>query len=985
MPPVARRSLALVLSAVCLLLLGPAAARAEVYWTDSASFSDNWIGRATNAGGSVTVPFVPSTREVGGIASDGRHLWWVEYYGSLMRSALDGSDPVEVFATPSGAGSLATDGEWFYWSVPNEPRISRVRADGSGFEQDFVVLEDGSWPAGVATDGTYLYWSDNGFSRIGRIRVDGSGREDRFIENVGYPNGISVGGGYLYWANGDSGNYGIGRARSDGTGVDDSWHSTSTITGTVSVAGGYVYWTEPPYGRIGRIATSGSGVSANLITGLEWPVTVFATGPGFSGTPATGPFGNVVLGRRATQTFTVTNDSLPFAGGQPLTFAAGAVTLTGANANQFSISSNGCAGQTVAPGATCTVEVTFAPTTTGSKSASLRFADNAASSPQTFALTGRGTQGMASLSSATGAFGEVRSGTTSAAQSFAVTNSASGANAGPITYDAGAVTLTGASADQFSIVSDGCSGTTVAAAARCTVTVAFAPTADGAASASLRFADDAPGSPRTVALSGTGVTPVLEIDPATHDFGVVRHDAGSAPVTFTVANTGTGSATLPAGATAVTGASAASFTIGDDGCSGTTLMAGADCTIAITFTPGGVGVRTAALEVTGADASASAALSGEGAAPSIVAAPGGGPAFGTVLVGASSAPSAFGIRNDGPVSAIVAADGVSLDGLDASQFAIVGDACSGTTLATGEQCFVEVVFSPTAAGDAHATLRFDEDGGGTFDVALTGTGTEPPRREPEPRPDPTPRPDPQPEPRPDPQPRPGPRPRRAASPRLTTSLGGRASAVVGSDGALRLRCTIAGATLRGCAAAASSAGGGGTLGRGTVRTRGGRSATVVVRLGVRGRVALARSLGGVRAVVTVTATTRDGRRVVRRVPVTLLAASQRVVTLPGAFAPDAAALTPAGEAFLRDVARRLRGERAIVCTGFTATRGEQGSDEAAAALGLARARTACALLRKLGVTARLTARSGGRSAPLAPNDDEPGRARNRRVELTITR
>ncbi len=119
--------------------------------------------------------------------------------------------------------------------------------------------------------------------------------------------------------------------------------------------------------------------------------------------------------------------------------------------------------------------------------------------------------------------------------------------------------------------------------------------------------------------------------------------------------------------------------------------------------------------------------------------------------------------------------------------------------------------------------------------------------------------------------------------------------------------------------------------------------------------------------------------------VTLLAKRQQVITQPGAFEPDGAALTPAGTAFLREVARRLRGVRAVVCTGFTATRGEQGSDAAASALGLARGRAACALLRRRGVDARLTARSGGRGEPRAGNDDEAGRARNRRVELTISR
>src|SRR6202046_567527 len=49
-------------------------------------------------------------------------------------------------------------------------------------------------------------------------------------------------------------------------------------------------------------------------------------------------------------------------------------------------------------------------------------------------------------------------------------------------------------------------GTSVAAGASCTVGVTFAPTAAGAATGTLSVNSSAPGSPLTVALSGTGVS-----------------------------------------------------------------------------------------------------------------------------------------------------------------------------------------------------------------------------------------------------------------------------------------------------------------------------------------------------------------------------------------------------------------------------------------------------------------------------------------------
>ena len=45
---------------------------------------------------------------------------------------------------------------------------------------------------------------------------------------------------------------------------------------------------------------------------------------------------------------------------------------------------------TLAAGGTCTINVTFAPTTTGARTGTLTVTDNAAGSPQTIPLTGTG-------------------------------------------------------------------------------------------------------------------------------------------------------------------------------------------------------------------------------------------------------------------------------------------------------------------------------------------------------------------------------------------------------------------------------------------------------------------------------------------------------------------------------------------------------------------------------------------------------------------
>lgn len=65
------------------------------------------------------------------------------------------------------------------------------------------------------------------------------------------------------------------------------------------------------------------------------------------------------------------------------------VAITGTNAAEFAISSNGCTA-TLAVNAFCTVSVTFTPIASGTATANLTFTDTAAGSPQTVALTGNG-------------------------------------------------------------------------------------------------------------------------------------------------------------------------------------------------------------------------------------------------------------------------------------------------------------------------------------------------------------------------------------------------------------------------------------------------------------------------------------------------------------------------------------------------------------------------------------------------------------------
>jgi hypothetical protein len=265
------------------------------------------------------------------------------------------------------------------------------------------------------------------------------------------------------------------------------------------------------------------------------------------------------------------------------------VTVTGTNAGDFAKSADTCTGATVAVNATCTVSLTFTPGATGARSASLSFADDAPSSPQTVALTGTGAAAapVVSFNPTSLSYGNQSVGTTSAAKSVTVTNT------GTAALHVTIVALAGANTGDFTISADTCTGASVAVNATCSVSVTFTPGATGARSATLTFTDDAGGSPQTVALSGTGVAAGISFNPTSLSFGNQGTGSTSAAQTVTVTNSGT--AALHVTSVTPTGTNAGDFAKSADTCSGQAIAAGATCTVSVTFKPTATGARTATL------------------------------------------------------------------------------------------------------------------------------------------------------------------------------------------------------------------------------------------------------------------------------------------------------------------------------------------------------------------------------------------------------
>ena len=166
----------------------------------------------------------------------------------------------------------------------------------------------------------------------------------------------------------------------------------------------------------------------------------------------------------------------------------GNITITG----DFS-QTNTCP-QILAAAANCIVSVIFAPTADGTRTGMITITDDAPGSPHIVNLTGSGLAPQLSMSPNSLTFGSQVIGTSSSTQAVTL------ADTGGV-----ALTITRIATSGDFAESNNC-GTSVNPSGSCQISVTFTPTAAGSQSGTLTMVDDAPGSPHTVPLSGTGVS-----------------------------------------------------------------------------------------------------------------------------------------------------------------------------------------------------------------------------------------------------------------------------------------------------------------------------------------------------------------------------------------------------------------------------------------------------------------------------------------------
>jgi len=243
---------------------------------------------------------------------------------------------------------------------------------------------------------------------------------------------------------------------------------------------------------------------------------------------------------------------------------------------------NNCVGS-LAIGAHCSVNVTFAPATTGLLTGAITVTDSTKISPVAIPLSGTGVNGpfLTPYPNRVN-FSPQNQGTSSSPATIMFVNTGNAA------LSISNISITGANASDFS--QKNTCGSSLVAGASCSVNVTFTPTAGGSLTASVSISDSGPGSPQSVSLSGTGLGPVASLSPNQLTFASQTIGTTSSAQVVTLTNTGSG----PLNITSIV----ASGDFGETNTCNTSLAAGSSCQISVTFTPKAAGSLVGAVTIT---------------------------------------------------------------------------------------------------------------------------------------------------------------------------------------------------------------------------------------------------------------------------------------------------------------------------------------------------------------------------------------------------
>ncbi|MBI2929849.1 MAG: choice-of-anchor D domain-containing protein [Verrucomicrobia bacterium] len=470
-------------------------------------------------------------------------------------------------------------------------------------------------------------------------------------------------------------------------GADYNW----PITG---LAQGWVSGQYSNYGLTLRIVNEATATATRTFASASHATTsirpelivTYTLPPDINVVPTSLAFGNQSVGTSsAAQTVTVQNN-----GGSDLT-----VSSIASSSADFVVTVPGGLPATVVTNSSLMFQVRFAPTSSGTKSATVTITSDDPDEPtRTVACGGTGTAPDITVAPGSLAFGNQVLNTLSPPQTLTVSNTGNG------TLSVNAISTS--SGVEFPLSNVPSLPANLAPGTSLSFQVRFKPASIGARSETVSILSNDPDEMTVpVACTGTGTASDITVAPGTLAFGNQTLNTLSAPKTVTVSNGGNATLTVNAITT-----SSAEFPLSNVPGLPASLAPGSALTFLVRFNPASVGARSGTVSILSNDPdemTVPVTCTGNGITPNINLAPT-ALAFGNQLVGSLSITQTVTIQNTG--SADLHVTGISSS---SSRFLLTLGTNLPATIVPGGSLPFGVRFAPTSVGLKSASVTVLSD------------------------------------------------------------------------------------------------------------------------------------------------------------------------------------------------------------------------------------------------------------------------------------
>jgi hypothetical protein len=406
-------------------------------------------------------------------------------------------------------------------------------------------------------------------------------------------------------------------------------------------------------------------------------------------------------------TITLTNNTA-----EPVGINIDGLTASFSGANPADFTTEGGCSTPVMPGTSCNLEFTFSPSVLGTRSAYLTLINTSANPEIPILLTGAGLEasgGPTDLTSSVLTF------TAAGTPSTTILN-----NPGTTAVTIDSITISNdPTSGQAAFTQTNNCGTSLAPQTSCTITVTALSTAQVYSAGLLTIADDSVTGPQTAVLTYSNGFNLLLANFVGRSIGTQGETAlgniqppGIPNGTYTITLTGPNATDF-------------SFVAGSSSLSTTCNLSRIEpsCEPLIYFTPSALGLRVAEINING---TFYGGVTGIGLPPGIqfFVTPGSVIDFGSVVVGQTSSSILITFYDVGSTAGV---NQPILGGPNASDFQLIAQSATCTTITPTQPCPVTVTASPTQPGERYAIITLPSfPGGPQRTISLSVLGVNPP-------------------------------------------------------------------------------------------------------------------------------------------------------------------------------------------------------------------------------------------------------------------